>query len=43
MVSRYVQYSDVATFQDASILLDCAENSVDMYQQETVKKVYAGS
>ena len=39
-MSRYVQYSDVATCQDDSILLNCAENSVDMYQQETVKNVY---
>ena len=43
LVSRYAQNSDVATCQDVSILLNCAENSVDMYQQETVKKVYAGS
>ena len=42
-MSRYVHWSGVATFQDVSILLNCAENSVDVYQQETVKKVYAGS
>ena len=43
LVSRYVHYSDVATCQDISILLNCAENLVDVYEQETVKKVYAGS
>ena len=37
-MSRYVHYSDVATCQDISILLNCVESSVDMYQQETVKK-----
>ena len=42
-MSRYVHYSDVATCQDASILLNCAENEVDMYLEEIVKKVYAGS
>ena len=42
-MSRYVHYSDVATCQDVSILLNYAENTVDVYQQETVKKVYAGS
>ena len=43
MVSRYVQYFDVATCQYVSILLNCIENPRDVYQQETVKKVYAGS
>ena len=43
LVSRYVHYSDVATWQDVSILLNCTENLRDVYQQETVKKVYAGS
>ncbi len=43
LVSRYVHYSDVATCQDASILLNCTENPRDVYQQETVKKVDAGS
>ena len=43
LVSRYVQYSDVATCQYVSILLNCTENPGDVYQQETVKKVYAGS
>ena len=42
-VYRYVQYSDVATCQDVSILLNYTENSRDVYQQETVKKVYTGS
>ena len=43
LVSRYMHYSDVATCQDISILFNYAENLVGMYQQETVKKVYAGS
>ena len=42
-MSRYGRYSDVATCQDVSILLNCTENSRDVYQQEIVKKVYAGS
>ena len=42
-MSRYVHYSDVATCQDVGILLECAEDLVDMYQQGTVKKVYVGS
>ena len=41
-MSRYVHYSDVATCQDVSILLNCAENSVDVYQQETVKRFTQG-
>ena len=43
MVSRYVQYFDMATSQYVSILLNCTENPRDVYQQETIKKVYAGS
>ena len=43
MVSRYVQYSDVATCQDASLLLGYNKKPRDVYQQETVKKVYAWS
>ena len=42
-MSRYVQYSDVATCQYVSILLNCTENQRDVYQQETVKKIYAWS
>ena len=42
-MSRYVHYSDVATCRDVSILLNYVEKSVDVYQQETVRKVYAGS
>ena len=43
LVSRYVQNSDVATCQNASLLLGYTKKPGDMYQQETVKKVYAGS
>ena len=43
LVSRYVHYSDVATCQDVSILLNCTEDLRDVYQQETVRKVYEGS
>ena len=35
--------SDVATCQDASLLLGYNKKLGDVYQQETVKKVYAGS
>ena len=43
LVSRYVHYSNVATCQYVSILLNCTEKLGDVYQQETVRKVYAGS
>ena len=43
LVSRYTQNSDVATCQDASLFLGYRKNPRDVYQQEAVKKVYAGS
>ena len=43
LVSRYVQNSHMATCQDASLLLGYTKKPGDVYQQETVKKVYAGS
>ena len=43
LVSRYVQHSDMATCQDASLFLGYNKKPGDVYQQETVKKVYAGS
>ena len=43
MVSRYAQNSDVATCQDAILLLSYNKKPGDVYQQESVKKVYAGS
>ena len=43
LVSMYVQIFDVATCQDASLLLGYNKKPGDVYQQETVKKVYAGS
>ena len=43
LVSRYVQNSDVATCQNASLLLGYTKKLGDVYQQERVKKVYAGS
>ena len=43
LVSRYAQNSDVATCQNASLLLGYTKKPGDVYQQETVKKVYAGS
>ena len=42
LVSRYAQNSDVATCQDASLLLGYNKKPGDLYQQETVRKV-AGS
>ena len=39
-VSRYAQNSDVVTCQDASLLLGYNKKPGDVYQQETVKKVY---
>ena len=43
LVSRYAQNSDVATLQDTSLLLDYNKKPGVVYQQETVRKVYAGS
>ena len=43
LVSRYAQNSDVATCQDASLLIGYNKKPGDVYQQETVRKVYAGS
>ena len=43
LVSRYAQNSDVATCLDSSLLLGYNKKPGDVYQQETVKKVYAGS
>ena len=43
LVSRYAQNSDMAKCQDASLLLGYKKKPGDVYQQETVKKVYTGS
>ena len=43
LVSRYAQHSDVATCQNTGLLLGYTKKPRDVYQQETVKKVYAGS
>ena len=40
---RDAQNSGVATCQDANLLLGYNKKLGDVYQQETVKKVYAGS
>ena len=43
LVSRYAQNSDVATCQNTSLLHGYTKKPGDVYEQETVKKVYAGS
>ena len=43
LVSRYAKISDVATCQDTSLLLGYGRKPGDVYQQEIVRKVYAGS
>ena len=43
LVSKFMQNSNVATCQDASLLVGYNKKPGDVYQQETVKKVYAGS